>query len=113
MTCFEEIEKCLDACLQRDLEITIGSKTVRRGCFILYTIKDYYLTLIIKTPQTNKTYDVLYPFGVEYDDDNIMFHYNNNLLAAPENEAGHDLISDVCVDCAHKVLNNTLTLRFA
>ena len=60
MSCFAAVQEKLDTCLQREVEIRLGKKVIRRGNFILYTIKDYYLTVILKTPTTNKTYDILY-----------------------------------------------------
>lgn len=80
MKSINKITKLFDTILQRDIEIVCERKTIRKGTFILYTIKDYVITLIIKTPTNNKSYDVYYPFNVENIDSCIELDYTIDRL---------------------------------
>ena len=113
MTCFTNVQSKLDDCLQRDMEIVLSGKVIRRGVFILYTIKDYCLTLIIKTPSSNKTYDVLYPFGIDVGDDNITFDYDVNNLISARNKTSQSFINDKTLPINHKFFNKKLVLNFS
>ena len=112
MSCFDVVQKKLDSCLQRDVEIRIGKKTIRRGSFILYTIKDYFLTVILKTPITNKTYDILYPFDVQISEDEILFNYNIDRLASDHKLDSMKKIEGVTSDSTHKFFNKQLVMHF-
>lgn len=112
MSCFIDVQKKLDSCLQRDIEIKLGEKTIRRGSFILYTIKDFYLTVILKTPTSNKTYDILYPFELSINDDQIIFDYHVQKLICDKNDKLQDMLADAIDTASHKFLNKTLTLQF-
>ena len=71
----QKLTKIFDSILQRNIEITCNKKVIRKGVFILYTIKDYVITLIIKTPTVNKSYDIFYPFDVIEQKDHIVLDY--------------------------------------
>ena len=71
-----------DSILQRDIDITCDGKTVRKGTFILYTVKDYIITIILKTPTCNKSYDIFYPFDVTSDDNIITLDYSIERLTS-------------------------------
>ena len=38
-------QECIESLLQRDIQITCNNKILRKGIFILYTVKDYYIKL--------------------------------------------------------------------
>lgn len=80
----EERQKILELLLQRDVHITCNNRILRKGKFILYTVKDYYITLLLKNNKDiNKTYDIPYPFDMFYEEekDNIVFDYTINSLS--------------------------------
>lgn len=75
MKSINQLVTYFDDILQRDIEITCDGKTVRKGTFILYTVKDYILTMILKTSTNNKSYDIFYPFDVTGHDNIITLDY--------------------------------------
>ena len=80
MKSISKITNLFDTILQRDVEIICERKTIRKGTFILYTIKDYVITMIIKTPTNNKSYDIFYPFNVEDTNTSIVLDYTIDRL---------------------------------
>ena len=73
----------LDQFLQKDINVVFNKKTIRKGKLILYTSKDFYLSLIIKTNKNiNKTFDVPYPFNMELNEQEsqIVFDYRLDIL---------------------------------
>ena len=111
MKSFNTIIAALDDILQRDIEIVFNGKAIRRGIFILYSIKDYHLTLIIKTPKNNKSYDLLYPFNVEIQSNKcIVLDYRLNNIQI-ENQKLIECISNIDDDRANKFLNHQLYLN--
>lgn len=82
MRSINQLVTYFDDILQRDIDITCEGKTVRKGTFILYTVKDYILTIILKTPTSNKSYDIFYPFDVTSHDNIITLDYTvKNLMS--------------------------------
>lgn len=111
MSNFSTISEKLDTCLQRDVEIVLENKTIRKGTFILYTIKDYYLSIILKTPHTNKSYDILYPFDVEIDQNRISFSYDTAALIANQYTHISDNIKEIAAETSNKFINKTLHIN--
>lgn len=110
MISFDFITGKLDEILQREIEVIYNNRPIRRGVFILYTVKDYHLTLIIKTPTTNKTYDMLYPFNAYDRPGEIVLDYGISNIAHKKVETNLiSLLSEM--DC-NKFLDNTLTIKY-
>lgn len=80
MKSISKLTQLFDNILQRDVEIMCGRKVIRKGTFILYTIKDYVITMIIKTPTTNKSYDIYYPFDVTHENNAVTLDYTLDKL---------------------------------
>lgn len=80
MRSITKIVELFDTILQRDIEIMCDKKVIRKGTFILYTIKDYTITMIIKTPTNNKSYDIFYPFDVLHQNNTIILDYTLDKL---------------------------------
>lgn len=97
-----------DTILQTDVEITCDRKVVRKGTFILYTVKDYVITMILKTPTSNKSYDMFYPFDVTHDDNTITLDYTlDKLLHKKKN-------IDIQLPPSHnKFLNKKLVIKYS
>ena len=102
------ITNMLDRILQRDIEIVCDKKVIRKGTFILYTVKDYVLTMIIKTPTNNKSYDIYYPFAVDMTDDVITFDYTIDKIQCEKSDNIIDLDSGSC----NKFLNKKLKIKY-
>jgi hypothetical protein len=110
MRSFDFITDKLDTILQREIEVIYNDRPIRRGVFILYTVKDYHLTLIIKTPTTNKTYDMLYPFNAFERPGEIVLDYDIANIA--HKKVSTDLTSLISeMDC-NKFLDTTLTIKY-
>jgi len=102
------ITNMLDQILQRDIEIVCDKKVIRKGTFILYTVKDYVMTLIIKTPTNNKSYDIYYPFDVDMTDDMIIFDYTIEKIQCEKS----DNIIDTKAGTTGKFLDKKLKIRY-
>lgn len=110
MKSFISLSSILDETLQKRVEILFNNKPIRKGIFILYTVKDYHLTLILKTPTSNKTYDILYPFDVHRVDNDIILDYRVNSLA--RRSMSTTLSALISSRECNKFLDNTLTIRY-
>jgi hypothetical protein len=108
MRSFKRIIAALDNILQRDIEVVFNEKSIRKGTLLLYNTKDYYLTIIIKTPKTNKSYDILYPFDTEITDDKITLDYSLEKLSLDNSDSLKELFSDVDISGSNKFLNHQL-----
>lgn len=96
-----------DDILQRDVDITCDGKSVRKGTFILYTVKDYILTMILKTPTNNKSYDIFYPFDVTRHDNIITLDYTIERITNKKITTSIPIYPD-----CNKFLNKKLKIRY-
>ena len=108
MRSFTKIREALDDILQRNIEVVYNNKAIRKGTLILYNTKDYYLTIIIKTPKTNKSYDILYPFNTDITKDRITFDYSLDGLALDNSNTLRELFSSIDISSSNKFLNGQL-----
>lgn len=107
----------LDSFLQKNIDVVFNRKVIRKGKLILYTAKDFYLSLIIKTAKNvNKTFDIPYPFNISVDDDDseIQLDYRLKVLALG-NEKKLDILEKAIYNSStstnSKYLNNILYIR--
>tara|TARA_R110002167_G_scaffold9579_10_gene44315 strand:- start:1915 stop:2268 length:354 start_codon:yes stop_codon:yes gene_type:complete len=73
-----QLEERLKPMLQDHIEIVSErtGKAIRRGTLILYSIKEFYVTLIIKTAKgETKQYHMPFPFDFELFDDRLVMDY--------------------------------------
>ena len=76
-------QKVLETLLQENIHITHNAKVLRKGVFLLYSVKDYYVSIMIKTAKdVNKTYEMPYPFDMVLSEDEtqIIFDYRLSTL---------------------------------
>ena len=108
----KEKQKILETLLQREIHITCNNRILRKGKFILYTVKDYYISIILKNNKdVNKTYEMPYPFHMVYDEekDDIVFDYTIDTLS--ENFDTVSLITSVMSGfSSNKLFNSTVHL---
>lgn len=68
----------LERNLQQYLTITINKKIVRQGIFVLFSVNNYYINLIIKNSKgENKVFEFPYPFKATQTDKRIILSYKN------------------------------------
>lgn len=106
-----KIVDAFDQMLQSDVEILYEKKVIRKGTFILYTIKDFIITVIIKTPTSNKTYDIYYPFDATFDEKQkqLTLDYTFDILTNRQRDHLPHYISD---KATNKFLNKRLLIKF-
>ena len=101
----------LDQILQNDIEIKFGRKTIRKGTFILYTVKDFVLTIHLKTANARKQYDMFYPFDARIDKKSIVFDYTlDNLDCRNNNNLNNCLNVIGCIEGTNKFLDGQLSI---
>jgi len=108
MRSINHLVSAFDRILQRDITISCNKKIIRKGSFILYTIKDYVISIIIKTPTSNKSYDIYYPFNVEVHDDMIELDYTLASIQREKRTNTIELDSSTC----NKFLDKKLYIKF-
>ena len=68
----------LERNLQQYLTIMINKKIVRQGIFVLFSVNNYYINLIIKNNKgENKVFEFPYPFKATQTDKRIVLSYKN------------------------------------
>lgn len=74
----EQVESILKSILQYNVEFrsTNNSKCLRKGVIQLYSIKDFFVSFIIKTHKgDNKNYQMPYPYNIDFTQGKIIFDY--------------------------------------
>ena len=72
----------LERNLQQYLTIMINKKIVRQGIFVLFSVNNYYINLIIKNSKgENKVFEFPYPFKATQTDKKIVLSYKNKEVA--------------------------------
>ena len=82
-------EEQLRECLQDDIEIQSVNtgKIIRKGKLILYSIKEFYITIIIKTIKgETKQYHMPFPYDFELLDDKFVLNYKLELVCSESKE---------------------------
>lgn len=111
MKSLDKLTNRFDDILQHVVEIKLGSKVIRRGKFILYTIKDFVITVHLKTDTTNKQYDIFYPFDVQIDKESITCDYTiENLMRRKNSDLYTCLQSVSCNNKSNKFLDQKLKI---
>ena len=108
-----EHQECIDSLLQREIQITHNSKVLRKGILILYTVKDYYITFILKTPKKiNKVYEIPRPFNIISDDDNNVILDYRLLTLCNDNKEKADVLAQLAEDqpINHKFLDTIVNM---
>jgi len=112
MKSLDKLTTRFDEILQHDVEIKLGPKVIRRGTFILYTVKDFVITIHLKTDTANKQYDMFYPFDVRIDNKSITCDYTiENLMRRKNNDLYTCLQSVSCNNKSNKFLDQTLKIN--
>lgn len=77
----------LERNLQQYLTIMINKKIVRQGIFVLFSVNNYYINLIIKNSKgENKVFEFPYPFKATQTDKRIVLSYKNKEIVGNDQE---------------------------
>jgi len=77
----------LERNLQQYLTIMINKKIVRQGIFVLFSLNNYYINLIIKNNKgENKVFEFPYPFKATQTDKKIVLSYKNREITGNDPE---------------------------
>jgi hypothetical protein len=79
----EKFDNTLKTLLQDNVEIkSINTgKIIRRGVLQLYSIKDFYITLILKTSKGDtKNYHIPHPYAYKFVNNNLMLDYRLDVI---------------------------------
>jgi len=93
----EAFDKTLKLMLQDHIEIKSMNtgKIIRRGVLQLYSIKDFYITLILKTQKGDtKNYHIPHPYVYRFVKNNLMLDYSLSII---HNDKSHviDMLEDI------------------
>ena len=70
------VESQLRRILQKNIKLRINNKTIREGILILFNIKDFYISLMLKQENgTVKTYELPVPYAVNSHNGDVTFDY--------------------------------------
>ena len=112
MKSLDQLTCRFDEILQHDVEIKLGKKIIRKGTFILYTVKDFVITIHLKTNTTNKQYDIFYPFDVQIDKQSITLDYSIDCLQRRSNNDLYTSLRSVnCASNTSKFLDQQLMIN--
>jgi len=77
----------LERNLQQYLTIMINKKIIRQGIFVLFSLNNYYINLIIKNNKgENKVFEFPYPFKATQTDKKIVLSYKNKEITGNDPE---------------------------
>lgn len=113
MKIINSLEECLKHALQREfiLQNKHTSKNLRKGKFLLYTIKDFYIMLLfINNKQEQKSYNMPVPYNVYLSDDSVIFDYTLDTLCYEREDLKEYVIS--CGKSRSPFYNSTLEMLF-
>ena len=108
---FDTITKELDTIFQKEIEVVLKNKVIRKGTLILYQTHDYYITLFLKTSSTTKKYDIPYPFNVKIDKNQLIFSYDISHVMMP-NENFETIQKFITDTTTNRLLNERLVINY-
>jgi N-glycosylase/DNA lyase len=115
MMVVDKLDIAMKSMLQKHISVVINNKSVREGTLILYNIKDYYVTLNIKTKKDQvKTYEIPIPYQLYINTDNTVFDYHVNHIIR-EDPKRRWLINVLYkkVGKKSKLYDNILTIKYS
>lgn len=109
----DKLDLHLKNLLQRNVSFCINDKTVREGLLVLFHIKDFYISFILKTSKhPKKTYEIPVPFRVIEQHNKLIFDYSNKHIH--KNDHRMSLLINAIhknVGKKSKLLDNMLTIK--
>ena len=94
------VEDALKPLLQKNIKLQVKDKVLKEGRFILFNIKDFYVTFTIRNIKDElKTYEAPLPFNVTSERGNCVFDYRFGNLSTSQTNLE---IKIKCLDSAKK-----------
>jgi|Laugresu1bdmlbdd_1035124.scaffolds.fasta_scaffold04408_3 hypothetical protein len=75
------LENNLNNFLQRDVNFICNSKSIKKGKLLLFTIKDFYITFMLRVNNEQKKFELPYPFFSETKGLTAEMNYSLNEIA--------------------------------
>tara|TARA_R100000805_G_C3556987_1_gene67037 strand:+ start:352 stop:672 length:321 start_codon:yes stop_codon:yes gene_type:complete len=101
----------LNKALQRKLNIICNNKTIRSGTLILFSKKDFYITLFLKIKNVDKKYEIPYPYDIIEDKKGLIFDYKIDTLVKGNKEK-HNMMVNLSKATNSKFFNCELKLEY-
>lgn len=103
----EEVEDIFKSFLQKNLVFSLDGKILKEGKLFLFNRKDYYLTFYLKINNSDRKFELPYPFGVKMIDNYIELDYYFSSISKNDTELYYRLIS-LNSNPKNKYLNNKI-----
>lgn len=72
----EQTETAINRFLQKDVAFFINSeKPLKTGKLLIFKFKDFYFNFILKVGNSNKIFEIPYPFNIKEGDNCLYFSY--------------------------------------
>lgn len=109
-----DLEPALKSLLQQDVSFEVNNKALRAGKLIIFHIKDFYITFILRTEKhPTKLYEIPVPYEFETNNNgDVLFDYRLSSVDR-KNKTIQYLISTICkqIGKKSKFFDNTLTIK--
>lgn len=111
----ENIERQFVELLQHDIEIVFNRKVIKSGKLLLLSHKSSVICLTLQIdPQTVKSYELPYPFSIEYIDDpndkHVVFDYTINNIT-PRQDLLDRIDTTIPKKKPHRFLTNKVYIK--
>lgn len=110
----KRLEPTLKSLLQRDVSFEVNNKTLRAGKLIIFHIKDFYISFILRTDKhPHKLYEVPVPYELKTcSTGDVLFDYRLPRVHRNDKNIQH-LIDSVykSIGKKSKFFDNTLTIK--
>mgnify|MGYP003148294596 CR=1 FL=1 len=72
----EKVTDFLKPFLLKDIIIRTDKKVLKKGKFMIFQIKQYYINFTLEINGTNKNYEIPYPYRLQNDEDIGVLNYH-------------------------------------
>ena len=108
----KHIEEWLSSLLQCNIQFVLGTKTIKQGKLLVYSVKDYIISFTIRNNKNQlKVYDVYYPYEARLNKKKqLVFDYSIDTLVSNKLDLV-ELISQESEDIKnHKIFDSELLI---
>jgi hypothetical protein len=112
MTSIEELEKKITSFLQRTVQFSLETKSLKKGKLILFCVKDFFCTFTLLCEEKNNKkiiYEIPYPFKTHYYDNKLVFDYTIKTFCNG-NENLEQSIKKILPEKPSKLLNKRVSI---
>ena len=105
----EDFEELFRLFLQRNVVFSLDGKILKEGRMYLFNKKDYYFTFFLKNNNTEKRFELPYPFSAKMTKNYIELDYTFSAISKNDPELYYRLIS-LNKNNKNKFLNNKILM---